>query len=102
MSIHLTQVYEYLDHHPISRFAGDFESLLDYLRDLYITSNPIDGDLLRDGFRRSRGVLDKLPPEDADTLFHALCDLCLEHERASFSHGLLTGLYLMTEINALP
>lgn len=102
MSIHLTQVYEYLDHHPVSKYPGDFESLLEMLHYIYTTANPIDNERIRDGFRRSRQILDKLSIDDADELFYAFSDLCLEHERVSFSHGLLAGLYLMTEINALP
>lgn len=39
---------------------------------------------------------------EEDLLFSIFSDLCMEHERASFSHRLLAGLYLTTELNALP
>lgn len=101
MSIHISQVFEYLDAHPISCYEGNFESLLEALHYVYTTSNPIDSEEIRGEFQRLHSILEKLPHTDRNALYQIVSDLCFEYELRSFSHGLVVGMNLMTEINAL-
>ena len=101
MSVHTNQVFDYLDTHPVSRYEGDFRSLLEMLHYIYTTCNPINGETIRDGFRKMRSVIDKLPMEEQDALFSCVCDLCYEYEQQAFYHGLAAGMHLMAEINGL-
>ena len=101
MSIQVSQVLEYLEAHPVGGAAGDFESLLDMLHFIYAESNPIDSAAIREHFRSVDELLDLLPREAADRIFIVTSDLCLEFEHTAFQHGVLVGMTLMTELNAL-
>lgn len=101
MSIHLSEVYEYLDAHPVSKYPDDFKSMLEMLHYIYTAANPIDNQRIRSAFENVEEILCKLSIEDADELFSIFGDLCMEYEEASFSQGLLAGMHLMTELNAL-
>ena len=102
MSIHINQVFDYLDSHPVSRYDGDFQSLLEMLHYVYTTCNPIDSEAIRYGFRNMRTAMKTLPREEQDAIFSCACDLCFEHEQQAFYHGLTVGIHLMAEINGLP
>lgn len=102
MSIHRSQVLEYLDAHPISCYEGNFESLLEMLHYIYTTGNPVDREQIRGEFQRLAHILEKLPLADVDTVFRTVNDLCFAYELHAFSYGLAAGMKLMTEINALP
>ena len=102
MSVYRNQVYDYLDEHPVSRYEGDFSSLLEMLHYIYTSCNPIDGDSTREGFRKLRTAMQQLSMQEQDALFSCACDLCYEYEQQAFYHGLAVGMHLMTEINGLP
>lgn len=102
MAVQTAQVFEYLDSHPVSRYEGDFQSLLEMLHDIYSTCNPIDSKEIRARFQGIRNVAECLAFLDADTLFSEICLLCYEYEKLSFFHGMTVGMHLMTEINAIP
>ena len=102
MSIHINHVLDYLDQYPVCRYEGDFPSLLEMIYDVYTSYNPVSNDKIREHFRNLRGVLEKLPREDGEALFHTACDLCLKHEKTAFFHGMVVGMCLLTEINMLP
>ena len=102
MSIHTDQVYEYLDTHPVSLYEGDFQSLLGMLHYIYVTCNPIDSAAIRGQFSQLSDAMETLSLEEQDVLFGCACDLCWEHQKTAFSHGLTVGMHLMTEINGLP
>ncbi|MBQ8834524.1 MAG: hypothetical protein IJ001_06330 [Oscillospiraceae bacterium] len=102
MSIHVSQVYDYLESHPLTKYEGEFESLLEMLHYIYTTANPIVNDTIRERFQEMGHILKKLSVEEDDALHNLVCDLCLEHEQLAFAHGITVGMYLMTEINALP
>jgi len=101
MSIHTKQVFEYIDTHPLWRYEGSFESLLETLCHIYTDSNPVDGDAVRLALRRA-GLGEKLSSEDADALARITSSACSERDLTTFSHGILVGINLMTEINGLP
>ena len=102
MSICLSQVYEYLAAHPVSNYSGDLSTLLGMLHYIYVTGNPVDNDRIRKALEQFENLTKKLTMNEADELFGAVSDLCWEHESLAFSHGLLAGMVLMTELNALP
>lgn len=102
MSIHTNDVFEYLDTHPVSRYEGDFQSLLEMLHYIYTTCNPIDSEEIRESFRQLEDVFRELSFEDQNTVSAIVCDLCFAHEQTAFYHGLTVGMHLMTEINFLP
>ena len=102
MSICSNQVFDYLDSHPVSRYDGNFQSLLEMLHYIYTTCNPIDSEAIRCGFQNMRTAMEKLSREEQDAVFSCACDLCFEHEQQAFYHGLTVGMHLMTEINGLP
>lgn len=101
MSIHINQVLDYLDNHPVCQYADNVESLLEMLHEVYTMHNSIDSEEIREKFRQLRPVLDALSLETADTVFGIVSDLCLEHEQLAFSHGIVVGMLLMTEVRTL-
>ena len=101
MSIQVSQVFDYLDTHPISQHPGDFTSLIELLHSAYVETNIIDTVIIREKFRQMDTILSKLPLRENDLLFSLTCDLCLEYERTAFAHGILVGMHLMTELNDL-
>lgn len=102
MSIHLSQVYKYLDGHPISRHPGDFQSLLEMIHYIYTTANPIDNEQIRAHFLSFDFLTAKLTFQEHDRVFDTVCDLCMELEKAAFSHGILVGITLMHELDTIP
>lgn len=102
MSIHTSQVFEYLDAHPVCCYEGNFASLLEMLHHVYTTSNPVDSEEIHAEFQRLEHILKKLPLADRNAVFRTVSDLCFEYELHAFSHGLVVGMHLMTELNALP
>jgi len=102
MTIQNSQVFEYLNTHPILSHDGDLASLLELLHQIYIAGNPIDSGKIRACFQNLQQILDRLPIADVDAMFRLVNDICYEYESCAFSHGLLVGMHLMTELNALP
>lgn len=101
MSVHINQVIEYLDNHPICYYADGVDSLLKMLYDIYAAHNAIDSEELRGLYQKAACVLEKLPPADGERLFTLICELCLEHEQQAFIHGFFVGMCLMTEIRTV-
>lgn len=80
MSININQVMEYLDTHPLRLYKGDLRSLLELLHGIFAESNPVDSLRLREKYGSLDGILEQL----------------------GFDYGLMAGMQLMSEINALP
>lgn len=80
---------------------GNFVSLLEMLHHVYTTSNPVDCKEIHAEFHRLEHILKKLPLAGVDAVFRTVCDLCFEYELHAFSRGLVVGMHLMTELNAL-
>lgn len=102
MPICSSQVLDYLDAHPIHQHEGDFSSLLDMLFFIYTSSNPIENDKIHSVITQLYSTFAPLTSEQENTLFSTLRVLCEENELAAFSHGVLVGMSLMTELNGLP
>ena len=102
MSIHINQVLDYLDFHPVCQKADNMETLMELLHDVYTQYNSIDSEEIRDLFQKMRETLGALSAEDLDTLFFLVCQLCIKHEQLAFSHGVRVGMQLMSEVNTLP
>ena len=69
---------------------------------IYTNSNAIDSAAIRNSFRKVEAIQKNLSSDEKNQLFSTLSDLCLEYEQAAFSHGILVGMHLMTELNGLP
>lgn len=87
MSIHIQQVLDYLDDHPICARADSVNSLLEMLHEIYAMHNCLENEDIRKWFRSLRSWLEPLPRDTQDQFFHIVCDLCLEHEQLAFSQG---------------
>lgn len=102
MSVSISQVYEYLDTHPVSRYEGDFQSLLEMIHYIYTTCNPVDNGKIRAELHQLGTILKPLSLEEDDAVSNLVSRLCYEYEQTAFYYGLTVGMHLMTEINALP
>ncbi|MBR2047561.1 MAG: hypothetical protein IJ960_03100 [Oscillospiraceae bacterium] len=85
MSVTHSQVFDYLNSHPILQFEGDFESLLDMIYYIYLESNPIDTPEIRGIFQQLDSVIQALHIPQQDALFDAVCKLCIGHSQIAFS-----------------
>lgn len=101
MSIHIDQVLDYLDYHPVCQYADTMKSLMEMLHDIYVMHNSIDSEKLRSMFSSLHAAVDSLPETDADMLLELVSGLCMEQEQLAFSHGIVVGMQLMTEVNFL-
>lgn len=102
MSIHIQDIYNYLDEHPIYAYNGSVTSMLGMIHDAYTMYNEIDSEEVKCRIRQIVEILGPLPAEKEDALFAVVCQLCAEHERLAFSHGIRLGMDLMMEVNWLP
>lgn len=102
MSIHIHDVLDYLDEHPVSCHNGSVQSILELIHEAYIANNTIDSTKIRELFHELRSAGEIIPEECFDKLFSCVCELCFEHEAEAFSHGIVVGMHFMTEINCLP
>lgn len=102
MPIHIHQVLDYIDTHPVVREADSVPALLGMLHDIFAEHNCFDSPQLRDLFEKLRLRLAMLSDGEYDAVFALVCDLCLEHEQTAFSQGFLAGMLLSAEINAVP
>lgn len=102
MALSSKQVLDYLNDHLIRNHNGDFGSLLEMLHYIYTTGNPVDNDTTRSLFQDTEVILKDLSADQADAIFWTISRLCTEYERRAFSHGILVGMHLMTELTVLP
>lgn len=102
MAIHIDEVLDYLDVHPIGLHEGGMISLMEMLHDVYMEYNTIDSEELHNLFRNLHHILSGLSTDARNTVFDTVCALCAEHEVLAFSHGIVVGMQLMTEVNRLP
>lgn len=102
MSIHINEVLDYLDAHPVCQQTDSMESLLEMLHDIYAMHNTFDSEAIRRKFHGLRHILNRIPEECRDGFYAQVCDLCLEHEQLAFAQGVCAGMMLMTEVNRLP
>ena len=102
MSVNIHEVLDYLDTHPAYRQVKDMGGLLVLLHDAFNMHNCIDSEEIQSLFRQMREIFDRLSMDESDRVFNQVCQLCWEHEQLAFSQGVLVGMLLMTEVNALP
>ena len=102
MSINIEQVMDYLDTHPVSRYEGDFQSLLEMIHYIFATCNPVDSREIQEKFSVLGDLLSPLSVEAENAVSSLVCDLCYDHEQTGFNYGVIVGMQLMSEINALP
>ena len=99
MSIHISEVLDYLDTHPICCHKGTVTSLMEMLYDVYVMHNTIDSEEIQNKLQE---VLILLPQNQHEPFLTSLCDICAGYELLAFSHGIVVGMHLMSEINTLP
>lgn len=102
MAIHINEILDYLDDHPVCCHNGGVESLMEMLHDAYIAHNSIDSEKIRSCFQALDSESENLTLNMANQLHSMICDLCMEHEVLAFSHGIVVGMHLMSEVNYLP
>ena len=102
MSIQIKEIFDFLDEHPLSRHQDGFESFMELLYDAYTQQNPIVTESTYKRLREIKTLLCELPPNTVERVNTLLYDFNLEQEILAFSHGIVVGMHLMTEINALP
>ena len=102
MSVHIDEVLEYLDAHPIGCYSGGVKSLMEMLYEVYCEYNDVNSDEIRDLMSRYYDLVDGYPMEDEERLYTLISELCGKHEVIAFAHGILVGMNLMAEVNGLP
>lgn len=95
MSIHIYQILDYLDTHPVCQEAEDVPSLMAMLRKIYLMHHYTDSEALLD-------MLYSFPAGDMEQLSAWIANLCAEREQLAFSQGIAVGMQLMTEVHTLP
>lgn len=101
MSIHIHDVLDYMDEHPVCCHNGSVDSVLEMIHEAYIANNSIDSQRIRSLFQELRLNGEILTEECFDKLFSCVCELCYEHEMEAFSRGIVVGMHFMTEVNYL-
>lgn len=101
MSIHINEVLDYLDAHPIRYYNGRIQSLMEMLYDVYAEYNCVESQEIQELLQAYDHLLEALPRSIKDELWTLSCNLCREHEVVAFSHGIVVGMHLMTELNSL-
>lgn len=102
MAIHINEVLDYLDAHPIHCYNGKIQSLMEMIYDVYAEYNYVESEEIQGLFGEYDHLLYAFPQSVKDEVWNLSCSLCREHEVLAFSHGIVVGMYLMTEISGLP
>ena len=102
MPIHIHQILDYLDTHPIMQEADSMPSLLEQLHGIFAAHHSFDSPALQQFLEKLRRSLAMLSQTEYDAVLSLVCSLCLEQEQAAFSQGFLAGMLLMSEVNTLP
>jgi len=100
MSVHINEVLDYLEEHPIRCAKGEVTTVLEMLHDVYCEHNIHNEEInamYADLSRKVSFASDK----EAEELYAWVAELCWEHEKIAFSHGILVGMHFMTEVNYL-
>ena len=101
MNFPINMLNNHLLSHVASMELPDVQSILDFIHYTYMEYNPIHTDSIRSHFNELNPIMDQLSLEQADLLFHHICDLCQEFEKEAFRDGLYTGAKLATELYLL-
>lgn len=102
MSIHINDIVELLEQNPIHSYNGNIQSLLRLLYSAYSEYNVTNSPEARELFRSMDKHMEKLEYQEAECLNSNFMEICMNLEEIAFGHGILVGMYLMTEINGLP
>ena len=102
MSAKMESIQEYLDAHPLLCHEGPVDSLLAFLHEVYSMHCRMDNKEVREEFRTLREILAEIAPETADNVLSQAGLLCYAHEELGFSHGILVGMHLMSELWTMP
>ena len=101
MNPYIEKLRQYLAENQPNYGDGDIHSLLEFLWWHYTECNPVTDQTIKNQFILMRPILDKLSQEDEDTMFHAVCVLCMEHERLAYLEGIRLGARLAGEMGLL-
>lgn len=99
MSVHISEVLDYLDEHPLCCYEGRLCSFMEMLHSTYAEYNHIDSEKLKEFYQQLSNMQDHMRSDDIRELDRVVCKLATEHEQLGFAHGIRIGMLLMTEIN---
>jgi len=98
MNNYIDALKNYFEEYLLYYEDPSIHNILDFLWRTYTEINPIYSSEMKDGFSTLEDIFDLLPFEKQDLLFHAVCGLCLEHEKLAFTQGIHVGAKIMSEL----
>lgn len=98
MHPYITRMKQELDKNPPSYGYAQADSLLSMLYMWYSEWNPIDSDLIRQGFYELEPYLCTRSGKTYDEIMDMISQLCVEHERVAFLEGVRVGVRLASEL----
>lgn len=99
MSVHISEVIDYLDAYPLCCYEGSLCSFMEMLHNAYTQYNFIDSEKLKDFYIQLEKMEKRMTAEDIEEIDHLVSKIAMEHEILGFTHGIRLGMLLMTEIN---
>ena len=99
MSVHISEVIDYLDEHPLCCYEGKLCTFIDMLHNAYTAYNSIDSEKLKDFYIQLEKMEKCMTAKDVEEIDRLVCKIAMEHEILGFTHGIRIGMLLMTEIN---
>lgn len=91
-----------LNDHFIVKNQTEPASVLTFLSECYLESNPVKSEPIRQLESELEPFFDALPIDISNRIFGLLYSLCYQYESAAFSAGLQTGIRLSFEIDPPP
>lgn len=80
------------------RNLGDAGSVLPLLYEAYGDVNRIDENQIKADFEKQYQAMNEMPLWEKDGIITLVCDLCRNHERFGFIHGVQAGMLLAHEL----
>ena len=78
--------------------AGDAESLLEMLFNVYTEFNGFDNEIIREDFNTLYTAMNGKTLREMDQIIYPVCTLCRDHEKAGFVEGVKVGIRLKMEL----
>lgn len=101
MAIHMRDILDYLNEHPILCYNGSVNSLMEMLYEAYISCNHGNSEEINALFQAIDDLISSIPKGQREKLTDSVCTLCSKCEVTAFSQGLVVGMHMMAEIHCL-
>lgn len=102
MNPYIEKLNHFLASQPPVIKDNSANTILELLCYYYCSANSVDSAIIHCQFRTLYDTLPKLSIEEFDAVFAITADLCLSYEKQAFMDGVLVGMQLFKELNALP